>query len=80
MRWLYLIIVILFAAAIVIFALQNLETITVSFLGLSIATRVSILMVVIYLLGALTGGSLIALLRRSYNESLVLLRNGPSKR
>jgi hypothetical protein len=79
MRWLYLIIIVLFGAAIVIFALENLATISVSFLGFSVTTRIAILVVVVYLLGAATGGSLIALLRRSYHESLGLLRNGPSK-
>ena len=78
MRWLYLIIIVLFGAAVVIFALENLATISVSFLGFSVTTRIAILVVVVYLLGAATGGSLIALLRRSYHESLELLRS-PSK-
>jgi uncharacterized integral membrane protein len=65
MRWIYLIVVILFAAATVIFAVQNLQTVTVSFLRLSLQTPLAVLIVVIYVLGTLTGGSLLALLRRS---------------
>jgi uncharacterized integral membrane protein len=52
-----------------IFALQNLEVVTVSFLGFEARTRLAMLMILIYVLGALTGGSLSALLRRSYERS-----------
>jgi uncharacterized integral membrane protein len=55
--------------AAVIFAVQNLESVTVSFLSFNIATRVAILVFIIYVLGAATGGSLFALLRRSYDKS-----------
>jgi len=43
MRWIYLITILLFATAIIVFALQNLATITVSFLGFSVSTRIAIL-------------------------------------
>lgn len=69
MRWLYLIVIIVFVAAIVIFAAQNLELITISFLGLSLRAPLALLVVVVYVLGAITGGSLFALLRRSIRES-----------
>ena len=65
MRWIYLITILLFATAIIVFALQNLATITVSFLGFSVSARIAIVVIVIYVLGAATGGSLFALLRRS---------------
>jgi uncharacterized integral membrane protein len=77
MRWIYLIIILLFAAAIIIFALQNLETITVSFLGFSVSARIAILVFVVYVLGAASGGSLFAFLRRSGSGSL---GTGPSER
>jgi len=69
MRWIYLIIIILFAAAIIVFALQNLNTVTVSFLGFQVSARIAILIFIVYALGAATGGSLFALLRRSYRGS-----------
>jgi lipopolysaccharide assembly protein A len=65
MRWVYLIVVILFVGAIALFWLQNLELVTMSFLGLSVRAPLAILVVVVYLLGAATGGSMFALLRRS---------------
>ena len=69
MRWVHLTIIILFAAATLIFGLQNLKSVTVSFLGVSIGAPLVIVIFVVYLLGAVTGGSLFALLRRSYAGS-----------
>jgi lipopolysaccharide assembly protein A len=69
MRWVYLTIVVLVVAAILIFALQNLGVATMSFLGFSIRAPLAILAVIIYVLGAFTGGSLFALLRHSMKGS-----------
>jgi len=66
MRWIYLALIILFALATLIFALQNLEATTMSFLGFRIRAPIALLAVVVYVLGAVTGSSLLALLRRSY--------------
>jgi putative membrane protein len=65
MRWFHIIVVVLFALAIAIFAFQNLQTVTLAFLGFSIGAPLAILIVIVYLLGMVTGGSLFALLRRS---------------
>jgi uncharacterized integral membrane protein len=69
MRWIYLGVIILFAAATIIFALQNFEIITMSVLGFDARVPLAVLVAVAYLLGAATGGSLFALLRRSYEGS-----------
>jgi putative membrane protein len=68
-RWGYLTVIVLFAAAILVFAIQNLEVVTMSFLGFSVRAPVAILVAVVYLLGAVTGGSLFALLRKSVKGS-----------
>lgn len=65
MRWLYLIVIVVFVAAIVLFAIQNLGLVTMSFLGFSVRAPLAVLAVTVYILGAITGGSLFALLRRS---------------
>jgi uncharacterized integral membrane protein len=65
MRWLYIIVVVLFMVATIVFVTQNLEIVTLSFLGFSARTRLGLLVVIFYLLGMATGGSLFALLRRS---------------
>ena len=69
MRWIYVSVIILFAAATIIFALQNFEIVTVSFLGSNARVPLAPLVAVVYLFGAMTGGSLFALLRRSYEGS-----------
>ena len=69
MRWIYLAAIILFAAATIIFVLQNFQAVTISFLGLDARTPLALLVAIAYLLGAATGGSLFALVRRSYEGS-----------
>jgi putative membrane protein len=69
MRWLHLAVIILFAVATMIFAAQNFAIVTISFFGANTRIPLALLVVVIYLLGAATGGSLFALLRWSYAKS-----------
>jgi putative membrane protein len=69
MRWMYLAVIFLFAAATVVFALQNFEIVTMSFLSFRARVPLALSVIVAYLLGAATGGSLFALLRRSYEGS-----------
>ena len=65
MRWIYLAIVVLFIAALIIFVTQNAQSVGVSFLSLGLTLPLAVLVVIAYVLGALSGGSLYALLRRS---------------
>ncbi|HKA79117.1 MAG TPA: LapA family protein [Xanthobacteraceae bacterium] len=65
MRWFHLAVIILFAAATIIFAAQNFQAVTVSFLGLSARAPLALWIAIFYLLGTATGGSLIALVSRS---------------
>jgi uncharacterized integral membrane protein len=71
MRWFYLTLVVVFALATLIFVLQNFDWVTMSFLGLRISAPLALLVAVVYALGAITGGSLYALLRYSIQESKV---------
>lgn len=63
MRWVYLAIIVVFVAVIVVFAVQNVQLTTISFLGFSIRAPLAAMAAVVYILGALTGGSLFALMR-----------------
>ncbi len=74
MRWLHLAVVVIFAAAIVIFIAQNLELVTMSFLGFSARTPLAVLIALAYVLGMATGGSLWALLKRSFQGSKLAAR------
>jgi len=69
MRWLNIIVVALFAIATALFAIQNFEIVTLTFLGFSARAPLALLVVIIYVLGMATGGSLFALLRRSIARS-----------
>ena len=69
MRWVYLTVVVLFVAAAVIFVFQNVGVVTMSFLGFGVRAPLAVLAAVAYILGALTGGSLYALLRQSVQGS-----------
>jgi uncharacterized integral membrane protein len=65
MRWFYIVVIVLIAAATLVFCVQNRDLVTMSFLQFSIRAPLAILAVVVYVLGAVTGGSLYALLRKS---------------
>ena len=65
MRWVHIAIVVLFAAATLIFLVQNREIVSVDFLGFSVRAPLAVVAASFYLLGAITGGSAYALLRRS---------------
>jgi uncharacterized integral membrane protein len=54
MRWIHLTVICVFAAAVIIFAAQNLHAVTMSFLGLSARVPLALLSVGIYLLGTVT--------------------------
>jgi lipopolysaccharide assembly protein A len=69
MRWLNIIVVALFAIATALFAIQNFEIVTLTFLGFSARAPLALLVVIIYVLGMATGGSLFALLRRTIARS-----------
>jgi uncharacterized integral membrane protein len=63
MRFVYMALIALFAAIIILFKFQNLETVTVSLFSASATLSVSVLVLLIYVLGMLTGGFLLALVR-----------------
>jgi len=65
MRWLHLTIVCVFTAAALVFAFQNFQPTQISFLNLTAQVPFAVLVTMTYALGAVTGGSLLALLRRS---------------
>ena len=69
MRWIYTAIVAIFCLAMVVFALQNLEIVTMSFLGIRVRLPLALLAVAIYIAGAITGGGLFALIRQSLERS-----------
>jgi uncharacterized integral membrane protein len=58
----YIALIVVVTAAVLLFKLQNLEQVTVSFLSVSFTLPVSMLLILVYVMGMLTGGSLLALM------------------
>lgn len=63
MRYVYIGLIVAFTALVVLFKFQNLETVTVSLFSASMTLSVSTLVLLLYVLGMMTGGSLLALIR-----------------
>lgn len=69
MRNLYLALVIILTVALVVFAAQNLQPITVRFFGASATFPMAFWAILLYIAGALTGGGLYGLIRYSYRQA-----------
>jgi len=69
MRYLFLVLIVLFLALVATFAFQNLQSVTVTFLGLQLIAPLAILIALAYLLGMATGGSLFSFLRYSIHKA-----------
>ena len=69
MRWVHTIVIVALAAAILIFAFQNLQSVTTSFLGLRMSAPLAVLICIVYVLGMATGGSAWALIRWAWRGS-----------
>ena len=63
MRFIYLVLLILLAVVTALFALQNLQTITVSFFNWSVTLPIAVVIIGVYFLGMVSGGSVLAFLR-----------------
>jgi uncharacterized integral membrane protein len=63
MRYVYIALIVAFAGIVALFKIQNLEVVTVSLFSMSMTMPTSVLVLLIYLLGMLTGGFVLAALR-----------------
>jgi putative membrane protein len=68
MRYIQAVIFLIFLAAIGVFALQNRDVITVSFLTWKLSQPVALLTVVVYFVGMLSGWTVVAFVRRSFRR------------
>jgi uncharacterized membrane protein YciS (DUF1049 family) len=65
MRIVYLLVLLVLLAAIVVFAVQNNEEVTLRYLDRSLSITLPVVIAVVYVLGMLTGWTLLGFLRRS---------------
>ena len=63
MRGVYVALIVVFTAVVLLFKIQNLDSATVTLFSMSMTLPVSVLVVGVYVLGMLTGGFLVSLLR-----------------
>ena len=63
MRYVDLALIVLFTAAVLMFKFQNLTSVTISLLGLSATLPLSTLVILVYVLGMITGSALFGLVR-----------------
>ena len=66
MRWVNMAVIAIFVVATLIFAVQNFQSVTVSFLNFRISAPHALVIAIIYLLGMVTGGGVWALMRRAF--------------
>ena len=64
MRYIYIALIVLVTGGVVLFMIQNLSPVTVSFLNMRATLPVWLLAILLYILGMLTGGALLAVLRK----------------
>ena len=63
MRYVYMLLIALIAGIMLLFKVQNLDTVTVTLLSMNFSMPVSMLVLLIYVLGMFTGGFLLQLVR-----------------
>ena len=69
MRFVYLGLIVIATIAMLLFKFPDIETVKVSFLSLTGSMPVAVLMVVVYVLGIIAGGALLAFLRSIVRRS-----------
>lgn len=70
MRWVYLAIIVVFGFLTATFAIQNRGMVEVSLLGFSLRAPLALQVLGFYVVGAITGGSVYALLKQSYKKAV----------
>jgi uncharacterized integral membrane protein len=69
MRVLNFVIFLILVGVIVVFAFQNMQGVTVTFLEFSLAAPMAAVVITVYVLGMLTGSTLIGAIRKSWEKS-----------
>jgi uncharacterized membrane protein YciS (DUF1049 family) len=65
MRFIYFLLLLLFIAAVVVFAIQNKDPVAIKYLDRSDSYPMAGIVGVVYVLGMLTGWTIVGILRRS---------------
>jgi lipopolysaccharide assembly protein A len=76
MRFLCLLLLLAFVAVVVLFAWQNQQDVTVTFWNWTVTASVAAVAGACYLLGMLSGWTVVGVLRRSFNRASQILDRG----
>ena len=68
-RYFYIALIVILVGIVLLFKVQNMETATVSLFNMSVTLPTSVLVLIVYVLGMLTGGSVFGLLRTWTNKA-----------
>ena len=69
MRYLYIAIVVVLAAIVILFNIQNVETVSVSLFSVSIRMPTWLMVYLVYIAGMLTGGFVWAFMRKTIHRA-----------
>jgi putative membrane protein len=68
-RYLYIALIVIFVGIVVLFKIQNMESVTVSLFSMSVTLPTSVMVLLVYVLGMFTGGFVLGLLRTWTNKA-----------
>jgi putative membrane protein len=68
-RYLYIALIVIFVGIVVLFKIQNMESVTVSLFSMSVTLPTSVMVLLVYILGMFTGGFVLGLLRTWTNKA-----------
>ena len=75
MRWFHTIVVAVLAVIVLAFAVQNFQSTTISLFNIKMSAPLAVVVAIVYLLGMLTGGSVVSLFRWAVSD-VVRQRDG----
>jgi len=68
-RYLYIALIVVLAGIVLLFKIQNMESVTVSLFSMSVTLPTSVMVLLVYVLGMFTGGFVLGLLRTWTNKA-----------
>ncbi len=68
-RYLYIALIVIFAGVVLLFKVQNMESVTISLFSMSVTLPTSVMVLLVYILGMFTGGFVLGLLRTWTNKA-----------
>ena len=68
MRWFHTIVVTVLAIIVLAFAVQNFQSTTISLFNMNVSAPLTVVVVIVYVLGMLTGGSVVSLFRWAMSD------------